>query len=131
MVATGHPSLRGFGRRPGRFLGSLGGGLRFELLAALHVLLEDRLAMFGGPGADALPVLDARGDQRNSLGRIGHVGIVSAEFLDGPAVARLAVIDRHDAVIVAMGPAHLLHSNSHGHGERPQNAAIRGETSLY
>src|SRR5437868_6440555 len=80
------------------FLGDLRGLLGFEFFPLLHVLREDRGAVFGRLRPDALPVLDAAWLELDARVLVGDVRVVHAEFLDHLAVARLPVVDGDDAV---------------------------------
>src|SRR5262245_55103428 len=80
--------LRG---RAGRFRG----GLHLEFL---EEAVEEVLAPLGGLGADAEPVADAVGFQRNALVEIPHLRIGSAKLCNAAPVVGLALIHGADPV---------------------------------
>src|SRR5207237_1608767 len=89
-----------------------GGRLFLELL---QVFFQEHRDLFRDLGADAHPVFHAIRLEPHALIGVLDLRIVSAQFLDDAAVARLARIDRHNAEELPVLPPHHFHSNTYGH----------------
>src|SRR5262249_27059543 len=81
-------------------------------LGFLEEVLEQGGDLVGWLGADAQPVLDAVRLQLDALRLVLHHRVVGSEFLDQPAVARLATVDRHDPEKWTVLPSQHLHANT-------------------
>src|SRR5260370_36755621 len=92
------------------------GGLLRLFFPLLHVLLEEDRHVFRRQRADAQPVLDAVRLQHDALVGVPDVRVVGAEFFQHAAVARLVMVDGHDAEIMTVLATVHFHANANSHG---------------